>query len=188
MTDARDLPSMDDTALNADWTKAGTWDVYTPDSKLVRNVDQLRQANPPGTTDAQLVAMLDLPVAQSMAARLKRQLEKMRDQGVAEAKNSRSDEPTEELTKTNAGTESQGKTGFRVVCRRCGSDFVTAEADDFMQVVFSLQRLRPGRGDALSRMVSSQIGTCSSSAIGLLLERVYPKAIRGSNNAGHAAV
>jgi hypothetical protein len=58
---------------NADWSKR-TWDVFTPDGKLVSNLDELRQALPP-QSDASLKHMLDLPVAANMPAALKRQLQ-----------------------------------------------------------------------------------------------------------------
>jgi hypothetical protein len=60
---------------NADWAKR-TWDIFTPDGKLVSTLDELRMALP-SSTDDQLKHMLELPVAQGMPAGLKAELQKL---------------------------------------------------------------------------------------------------------------
>lgn len=57
---------------NADWPKR-SWDVFTPDGKLVSTLEELREAMPT-QTDAQLKHLLELPSSENMPSTLKAEL------------------------------------------------------------------------------------------------------------------
>jgi hypothetical protein len=68
--------NLDDDDLNADWLQSMVWDVWSDDAppRLVTSLAQLRAALW-NRTDAELKAMLTLPVARAMPEPLKSELQ-----------------------------------------------------------------------------------------------------------------